>query len=353
MLKKLIMFTGLLGGSVLFSGQALAAADWGPCTPTGGTHNFTATLEREVTDLSKNTSGATFPDFWEWDLGGTYQATCECPTGTETAVPLFQATSPLAIGHSDNFFVINNNIQISADVWIDGDRKEYITVPFSNESNGRSSRGACDVDSTAAVWTTGGKGKLSLYINHPFVGELTIPNTKILDVFATRKRGSYSSVPMSSVYLSGHIIVRQGCELSSGSTLEIPFGEFKASDFKDRKGQVAKNATKFTKELQFKCTNISDGVKIFLRIEGIPNASDSNAIDMGNPDIGAVIEGANGKILVPNDASVNQELSVSGLVDDTHRTASTTISAYPISTTGKLPAAGDFEGIATIRIDVE
>ncbi|MDI5434931.1 hypothetical protein MJM45_32320, partial [Salmonella enterica subsp. enterica serovar Kentucky] len=42
-------------------------------------------------------------------------------------------------------------------------------------------------------------------------------------------------------------------------------------------------------------------------------------------------------------ASVNQELSVSGLVDDTHRTASTTISAYPISTTGKLPAAGDFE----------
>lgn len=32
MLKKLIMFTGLLGGSVLFSGQALAAADFGPCT---------------------------------------------------------------------------------------------------------------------------------------------------------------------------------------------------------------------------------------------------------------------------------------------------------------------------------
>ncbi len=28
MLKKLIMFTGLLGGSVLFSGQALAAADF-------------------------------------------------------------------------------------------------------------------------------------------------------------------------------------------------------------------------------------------------------------------------------------------------------------------------------------
>lgn len=202
-------------------------------------------------------------------------------------------------------------------------------------------------------FTTGSKGKLSLYINHPFVGELQIPSTKILDLFGTHKVDVYNASPLASVYLSGSIIVPQGCELSSGSTLEIPFGEFKATDFKDRKGQVAKNATKFTKELQFKCTNISDGVKIFLRIEGTPNANDSNAIDMGNPDIGAIIEGANGKILVPNDASVNQELSVSGLVDDTHRTASTTISAYPISTTGKLPAARDFEGIATMRIDVE
>ncbi|MGR4765398.1 hypothetical protein Q6A29_06090 [Salmonella enterica subsp. enterica] len=29
------------------------------------------------------------------------------------------------------------------------------------------------------------------------------------------------------------------------------------------------------------------------------------------------------------------------------------VAVYPISTTGKLPAAGDFEGIATMRIDVE
>ncbi|MEJ5492720.1 long polar fimbrial protein LpfD, partial [Salmonella enterica subsp. enterica] len=46
MLKKLIMFTGLLGGSVLFSGQALAAADFGPCTPEGGTHIFSATINK-------------------------------------------------------------------------------------------------------------------------------------------------------------------------------------------------------------------------------------------------------------------------------------------------------------------
>ncbi|MBW4210190.1 long polar fimbrial protein LpfD [Enterobacter asburiae] len=355
MLKKLITIAGLLGGSVLFSGQALAAADWGPCN-ADAVHTFSAVLDKTITDTSENSSGVVFPDFWSWDLGGTYSGSCECPPGEGTAPTLFKGTSPLTPGVTQggrDYFVINDNIQISSDVWLEGGRKEYVTVPFENESNNSSSRAICDVDGQPAAIATGSKGKLSLYIHHPFVGELSIPNTKIMDLFGTRKKGVYSATPMASVFFSGHIIVPQGCELSSGSTLEIPFGEFKASDFKDRKGQIAKNATKFTKELQFKCTNISDGVKIFLHIEGMPNANDSNAIDMGNPDIGAVIEGDNGKILVPNDASVNQELSVSALVDDTHRTASTTISAYPISTTGKLPAAGEFEGIATMRIDVE
>ncbi|WP_339275921.1 long polar fimbrial protein LpfD [Enterobacter asburiae] len=356
MLKKLMMFAGLLGGSVLFSGQALAAADWGPCT-ADTTHTFSAVLDKTITDTSENASGVVFPDFWSWDLGGTYPGTCECPAGSATAPTYYKASSPLTLGHSEggrDYFVINDNIQISADVWIEGGRKEYVTIPFENESNESGSRSLCDVDGDHSVaFATGSKGKLSLFIHHPFVGELVIPSTKILDLYATRKLSVYNASPLASVYFSGHIIVPQGCELSSGSTLEIPFGDFKASDFKDRKGQIAKNATKFTKELQFKCTNISDGVKIFLHIEGMPNANDSNAIDMGNPDIGAVIEGANGNILVPNDASVNQEMSVSALVDETHRTASTTISAYPISTTGKLPKAGVFEGIATMRIDVE
>lgn len=355
MFKKLTMIAGLLGGSALFSGQALAAADWGPCTAEVP-HNFSAVLQKTITDTSRNASGAVFPDFWSWDLGGYYNATCECPSGTGTSPGIFKTMSPLSFGHIEGdrtYYIINDNIQISADVWIEGSVRDYFTVPFSDVSNGSESRASCDVDGVQAVWGTGSKGKLSLYINHPFVGEISIPSTKIFDLYGTRKAGVYGSSAMASVFFSGNIIVPQGCELSSGSTLEIPFGEFKASDFKDRKGQIAKNATIFTKELQFKCTNISDGVKIFLHLEGMPNANDSNAIDMGNPDIGAVIKGENGKILVPNDINANQELSVTTLVDETHRTASTTISAYPISTTGKLPAAGEFEGIATMRIDVE
>ena len=355
MFKKLITIAGLLGGSVLFSAQALAAADWGPCT-TDVTHNFNATINSTITDTSKNVTGAVFPDFYSWDLGGSYPGVCECPDNDIISELFYKTETPLAMGHSEsglNYYVVNDNIQIATQVWVGGKVGNYRAVPFENLSNDEFSRALCDVNPTPAVFTTGSKGKLSLYINHPFVGQLDIPLTKIIDLFATKKSGVYNSSPIASVYLSGHLIVPQGCELSNGSTLEIPFGDFKASDFKDRKGQIPQGATKFTKELQFKCTNISDGVKISLRIEGMPNANDSNAIDMGNPDIGAVIEGKTGNILIPNDASSNQVLDVSPLVDDIHRVAKTTITAYPISTTGKVPAAGDYEGIATMRIDVE
>lgn len=354
MLKKVLSIVGLMGGAVLFSGQAQAAGDWGPCLPQGGTHSFSSVLDKTVTDTSKNAAGTVFQDFWSWDLGGDYYASCECPDDPESKESYYyKATSTLPLGHVEGgreYYVINNNIQFSADVWIEGKRKDYFTVPFENKTNDVSDHDACGVQTR---FRTGSKGKLSLYINHPFVGMLDIPNTKILDVYGARKAGAYGAVPLSSVFISGHIIVPQGCELDTGSTLEIPFGDFKGSDFKDRKGQIPQGAMTFTKDLQFKCTNISDGVKIFLRIEGTPNANDSNAIDMGNPDIGAVIAGTNGNILVPNDTSSNQALEVSGLVDETHRFAKTTITAYPISTTGKVPKAGKYEGIATMRIDVE
>ena len=358
MFKKLIKIAGLLGGAALFSGQAIAAADWGPCSPTNGTQHFSAVMNETVTNVEKNATGEVFPDFFTWNLNGMYPGICECPPGDDKSVIYYKTVSPLAIGHisdGSTFYVVNNNIQIASEIYIGGNFAKYKAVPFENAPNERSGRTLCDVNNTnpSEGFSTGSKGKLTLYINRPFVGEMVIPQTNIVSVYGTRKENVYGTTPISEVSISGTVIVPQGCELSNGSTLEIPFGDFKASDFKDRKGQTPQGSSKYIKDLQFKCTNISDGVKISLRIEGTPNANDSNAIDMGNPDIGVVIEGETGNILIPNDANSNQALVVSPLVDDIHRVAKTTITAYPISTTGKVPAAGDYEGIATMRIDVE
>ena len=349
MFKRFCLLASLLGSLAFFSSK-VSAELLGPCL-TDSTYIFNAVIDKTITDASQNTAGTIFPDFWSWDLGGGYSATCSCPDDKQEVPVYYKTETSLQPGYSDashQYFVIDNHIQIAADIWIQGRKMQYVSMPLMNESN----EYPIDQCNSTKYFDTGRKGKLSLYINHPFVGQLDIPPTRIFDLFGTNVSGVYSTIPLSSVSLSGQIIVPQGCEMATGSTLEIPFGEFQAYNFKDRKGQQPAGFSPISKTLEFKCTNIADGIKIYLRVEGTPNANDSNAIDLGNPDIGAVMETSTGKILIPND-SQGQELDVSALTDDTHRTASTSLKFYPISTTGKMPATGDFEGIATLRIDVE
>ena len=355
MLKKMMMFAGLLGGSALFSGQATAAADWGPCFPVNGTQIFTTSFDHTITDTSKNASGTAVDNFYTWRLGTTYNGTCECPAEADRTTPYppeyYKTTSDLPKGDvvaGKQYYTINKYLGIAASVYVHNNN--YVDVPFSDVSN-KANNGTTDC--VSGSYTSGARGKLSLYIIHPFVGEQIIPQVRVVSIFGTKKPGLYGSQALAEVYVSGRVVVPQGCELSTGSTLEIPFGEFQAHDFKDRKGQMPTGAASITKELQFKCTNISDGVKIYLNIEGTPNENDSNAISMGNPDIGAIIKGEGGNVLIPNSVAFEQEMKVSELVDDTHRVASTKLTFEPISTTGKMPATGDYEGIATLRIDVE
>ncbi|MXC79050.1 fimbrial protein, partial [Escherichia coli] len=99
------------------------------------------------------------------------------------------------------------------------------------------------------------------------------------------------------------------------------------------------NVQKVQKELSFDCNNISDGVKIYLSIDATPNTAYPSAIDLGNADVGAVIEDGKGNILKPNDSNSLLEMNPGSLYEDVKRKATTTITAYPVSTTGKLPAA--------------
>ncbi|MCV5682222.1 fimbrial protein, partial [Escherichia coli] len=87
-----------------------------------------------------------------------------------------------------------------------------------------------------------------------------------------------------------------------GTVLDVPFGEFPSSAFKNRQGQMPEGATEQEINLGFDCNNISDGIKVSLRLEGATNADDPRAVDMGNPDIGVLVKDSSGKILVPNDA---------------------------------------------------
>ncbi|MCV5682666.1 long polar fimbrial protein LpfD, partial [Escherichia coli] len=60
-----------------------------------------------------------------------------------------------------------------------------------------------------------------------------------------------------------------------------------------------------------------------------------------------------GHMLNLHDTNSLLEMNPGSLYEDVKRKATTTITAYPVSTTGKLPAAGDYSGIATIHVELE
>lgn len=253
-------------------------------------------------------------------------------------------------GATKGYFKFNNNIDVLPAIYVLSHAD--LSVPFTDKGN-RAPGKECLSNIESTTWTTGSKGNIKIAISHPFVGQLSIPRTPVAALYATKKMGVYNNLPLVVLNVSADITVTQGCELAAGTVLDIPFGEYQAHDFKGRAGQPPQNVQKIQKELSFDCNNISDGVKIYLSIDATPNNAYPSAIDLGNADVGAVIEDGKGNILKPNDSNSLLEMNPGSLYEDVKRKATTTITAYPVSTTGKLPAAGDYSGIATMHVELE
>lgn len=349
-MNKLNFYVGttLLGLNLL--PVTIYAANWGPCQTSSGVpheyaYNFAQTIQNPSDNKKDKVINAPF------NLGGTYSAYCECPDPipAQGVYTYFKAESSLNDpAPVASYYKLNENISVMTKIDIDGHGEQ--TVPFDNIDNVTA---GLECTKASSSWSAGSKGSISIKIIKPFIGQLEIPQKQIAVLYSSKAKSNYGSTPLATVNIYGNITVTQGCEISAGTVLDIPFGEYQVRDFNVPAGQPPQNVRKIQKELSFDCANISDSVKIYLSIEGKTNANYSSAIDIGNADVGAVIEDGKGNILKPNDSNSLLEMNPGSLYNDTERRATTTITAYPVSTTGKLPAVGDYSGIATMHVELE
>lgn len=342
----------LLGVISLFSGKAFSA-DWGPCLPADGTtYNYNVNVDVGIPDASKNVANTVLSDVMNWSNGQNVSLICECPDSYKKEKDtLIQGVSvlsgPTRTVDTMKYYRLTEELEVSTKIRIS--TSQYGFVPFKNQQ-------ALQITGCNTVIVTpymGGAGLLSFVITKPFIGDSVIPPTLIAELYASKTNKNYGTMPISSVSIQGRITITQDCEIKPGTVLDVPFGEFPSSAFKNRQGQMPEGATEQEINLGFDCNNISDGIKVSLRIEGAVNANDSRAVDMGNPDIGVLVKDSSGKILVPNDANSTTLLNLSSLDSKTHRDAAIRLLALPISTTGKAPKAGTFEGVTTIYLEME
>jgi type 1 fimbria pilin len=340
----------LAAGLLMLSGSVRAEDGWGPCWPKNGPNLFSATIDQPLAP-EKNYAGALFPEAFSWRHNGTYKMLCECPTDrSQHRFTYFKAEPNYSLprGHDTGFYQVTENLEFAG--YISVGNRGYFKAPFQDIPNSADDRSGCP--DTNADWGSGYKGYMDIYIRKPFVGEKIIPLTTLISVWATKQPGSYKQdLPVTIMQIQGRIEIPMGCEIPAGYSTQIDFGDYNARDFKNKNGNMPNNARVIEKKLDFKCNNISEHSTLYLRIEATPNQHNPDAIDLGNPDIGAVIQRENGTTIRPGTGD-NVELTTSA-IDGVNRHSSVTLRAYPISTTGKIPQSGEFDGIATLSLDVE
>ncbi len=344
LMKLLILITFLVAGYPYY---AHAATGW--CEPVNGTNQFSFNFNHVINNTTNNRPGYVVDPVYSWDLGGTYAVKCDCDASTINSNRRFKAIVPNMSEYMDipprKFFNLpnNTNLAVASDVYIGGGVNRFIQVPFVDLANTVTGSG-CDSPETTA--DTGSRGHLALLVKKAFVGQTVIPNTTVMEIFSSYRQGSYSSIPVSRVNMSGTVTVPQSCRINDGQVIDVDYGTILNTALKT-KGAGPEGFTAKVTQMSYVCTNISEGVKLSFTFKGQVSPSDESAIATNNNDIGVRLEDMSGGIITPNSGELPAQF------DFASQSGSTSFRSYPVNTTGNIPESGPFSSTATISINIE
>ncbi|MGR3184271.1 fimbrial protein [Enterobacter cancerogenus] len=339
-MMKVISYVVVIIAAVCMQSMALADAPDYICTPVSGTHVFNFdNAEKTITDADKDKAGIIIENAFSFDLAGTFTT-----TGCGIKAPGYITTTsdlPVIGLNSDggNWYQINEYIGVAMKGWIEGNVQKYFPVPFISQSN--------NYNTDSQDWKSGSKGIVSIQILKPFVGfsyfSQVIMHTQIARTPNVGTRGPY----VSELMMSGQIIVPQTCELDTGQTVTMYFGDIGASAFPQAgAGNRPAGVNPQTHSIAIQCKNIDAQAMLSLRVEA--DKVSGNAIVSDNPDLGFVVANGKQNPLTPNtiDSKIPFQLDDSGA-------ATVPVSAWPVSVTGNKPAEGKFTSEGYLRVDFD
>lgn len=186
-----------------------------------------------------------------------------------------------------------------------------------------------------------------LKIVKSFVGTVTIPPKVMFSVYVTTAASDPLSDVVYNIGYSGTVTVPQSCEINAGQTILVDFGSLYSGGF-NRAGAKPASVRNKKFNVPVKCSGVNSQVNLSLRLVATADTHLNQAIASDNPDVGVVVESNDGAVLTPNDAT-----SVVPFVTDDAGKANIALQAYPVSTTGEIPAEGVFTALANLRVDFD
>lgn len=301
-----------------------------------------------IADAQQNEEGHIESIAWSQNDG--YDVTCDCSNPTDAAVHERTVSAlPVAMtkdGHE--FYQINEYLQAAAIMHIASHRNADFNVPFDDESTGETSEHADQCYPKAMTWHDAAFGTIIFRISKPFVGFTHFNHIKIFSLYAARNANALGSgQPVVDVYVSGTITVPQKCTLDLNNMIEMNFGNIAASRFvKAGAGNIPENVNPQSHNISIQCQNIDAFAQLAMRIEA--SQTNDNIILSDNEDVGFIIGDKNRNPLTPN--NINSQLPFT--LDD-NSAANVTITAWPVSVTGKKPKEGTFTAESYLRVDFD
>lgn len=329
----------LLLAGVMLSNSVKA----GDCVPMDGTKSYTFNMNYILKDPAQNTAGMVINNAYRWNLSGNYNVSCSC-TDMYTGAYVTAKVPDTGLVYSDgnlNYYSINEFLAVASQVYIAGGFGDYKSTPFTSVSNLNTATSCARYP-----YATGARGSISLYFRRPFVGIQNIPLTKAVDVYIASDPSTQSSVPVSTVWMSGTVTVPQSCVINGGGIITVPFGDIMSGDIAT-KGEMAKNFKPKNVNFNVACTNISDGVKVSLSFQGTPDANDPTALSTTNSDVGVRMQDNAGVTVAP----LSGRLPL--MMDYAEQVGTSEIYLFPINTSGNAPISGNFTATATIRAEIQ
>lgn len=335
------------------------------CDPLSGA---AATYENTfVRDLLSEQNVAT-SSFYEEFNGGqqSYQISCNCTDSDAKSnnglMIMYSLKTSLPVGHRSTYYKLNDHIDVLTEIKIPN-VANLATVPTSQAiSDGTrhrdsSNTGICKQQVTQDTLTTGSQGKLTFYITTPFVGQMDIPRTEIARIYASASPSPDTSPPLGTpvaiVYLTGTLTVPQSCEINQGEIISVYFGSIQASNFTTLNA-APDNYRPVTFDIKYDCTKnglptIPSKNKLLMVLEGNDVQNQYQLVARRRPsdnkaDIGIIVEDSGGTFIPFTQGILPMSQNGQGKL---------TLITYPINLVGGELETGEFNAMATLKIDIK
>ncbi|MGT9567444.1 fimbrial protein [Escherichia coli] len=328
-------------------------------TPAVFYYNFGTTI---ISDINNNIPGTILPEK-NWKIG-LYKAYCNSISNYEVYFSGVSGIDPSGTSGiqqgSDIFVPVTHEISISTHIKLynkNGTQTDK-TVPFYNYStNYPTDR------SKPSNWSSGTEGYIKIKLDKKIISDISLNNVLLVSLYASQRQTEHGPVPLFNAWISNlDIQVPQGCTINEGTSFTVNMPDVWASEL-SRAGAGAKPAgvTPVATTIPINCMNKDTDAVMTLVFDGNISATrDTNGKQsiiqaQDNPDVGIMIMDSQ-----QNSVDLNALATSVGvpfrLVENqaaSAQTADVTFLTLPVSTTGKVPAAGRYNALAILRVEYQ